>query len=121
MYSSLFTSNMMGNFMNRAMGFAMWSPFPPSPVIADFYMEEFERNALQAAPYKPPYVQRDVVDTFHIWLLGLARLHELVIVLNVTNENKTFTMEFEWKGCLPFLDLLVYRKKVVTLANKVYR
>lgn len=45
------------------------------PVIADFYMEKFERVALDTAPYMPSFYKRYVDDTLLGWTLGIDRLN----------------------------------------------
>jgi hypothetical protein len=45
-----------------------------SPVIADFFMEEFEEKALNQATLKPTCWYRYVDDTFVIWPHGKASL-----------------------------------------------
>jgi hypothetical protein len=43
---------------------------PLSPVIANFYMEDFEKKAREKATHKPAYRYRYVNDTFVIWPHG---------------------------------------------------
>jgi hypothetical protein len=47
---------------------------PLSPVIANFFMEEFEERALNQATLKPTCWYRYVDDTFVIWPHGEASL-----------------------------------------------
>ena len=48
--------------------------FPLSPVIANFYMEDFEMKAIEKATHKPACWYRYVDDTFIIWPHGLEKL-----------------------------------------------
>lgn len=49
-------------------GVAIGSPL--SPVIANFFREEFEHRALEGAPLKSSCFLRYVDDTFFIWIHG---------------------------------------------------
>jgi hypothetical protein len=55
---------------------------PLSPVIADFYMEDFEQRALDLAPHKPFCWFRYVDDTFVIWPQGPDKLKDFLKHLN---------------------------------------
>jgi hypothetical protein len=61
-----------GQYYEQTDGIAMGSPL--SPVIADFFMEEFERRAIKRATHKPGYWYRYVDDTFVIWPHGQDKL-----------------------------------------------
>jgi hypothetical protein len=41
--------------------------YPLSPVIPNFYMEDFEKKAIEKATHKPACWYRYVDDTFVIW------------------------------------------------------
>jgi len=97
-----------------------YSKFPPlSPVIANFFMEDFEKEALELAAHKPVCWYRYVDDTFAIWLHGRERLTQFLDHLNGLHNNIKFTMEIE--GQLPFLDIDIHKKKDGSLGHKVYR
>ena len=53
---------------------------PLSPVIANFYMEHFEKQAL--APFTPTVWFRYVDDTFAIWNHGEEKLEDFLNHLN---------------------------------------
>jgi len=91
---------------------------PLSPVIANFYMEDFERKATEKATHKPACWYRYVDDTFVIWPHGKEKLMDFLKHLNGIN-NIQFTMEIE-RGHLPFLDIDIY-KIDGSLGHKVYR
>jgi len=57
-----------GQFYEQTDGVTMGSPL--SPVIANFYMEDFEMKAIKQAKYKPARWYRYVDDTFVIWPHG---------------------------------------------------
>ena len=57
-----------GQFYEQTDGVAMGSPL--SPVIANFYMEDFETKAIEKATHKPACWYRYVDDTFVIWPRG---------------------------------------------------
>jgi hypothetical protein len=64
--NSFFTFNRQ--FYGQIDRVAMGSPL--SPVIANFYMEDYEKEVLQSVPRKPHCWFCYVVDTFVIWLNG---------------------------------------------------
>ena len=57
--------NFYGQFYEQTDWVAMGSPL--SPVIADFFMENFEKKAIEQAAHKPVCRFRYVDDTFVIW------------------------------------------------------
>jgi len=95
-------------FYEQTNGVAMGSPL--SPVIAIFYMEDFERKAIEKATHKPSCWYRYVDDTFVIWPHGKEKLMDFLKHLNGIHNNIQFTMEMEREGHLPFLDIDIYRK-----------
>jgi hypothetical protein len=105
-----------GQFYEQIKGVVMGSPL--SPVIANFFMEYFEKKALELATHKTICWFRYVDDTFVIWPHGKEILAECLNHLNGLN-NIQFTTEKE--GYLPFLDIDVYRKTDGSLGHKVYR
>nr|XP_060615668.1 uncharacterized protein LOC132765391 [Anolis sagrei ordinatus] len=106
-------------FYEQKDGVAMGSPL--SPVIANFYMEHFEEQALETATKKPTIWFRYVDDTFTIWSHGEEELNRFLDHLNSIHPNIQFTMEKENEGRLPFLDVLVIRKPDQQLGHTVYR
>jgi len=106
-------------FYEQTSGAAMGSPI--SPVIANIFMEHFEKEALQKTPKKPEVWFRYVDDTFVIWRHGRAELRKFLIFLNNQHPNIRFTMDTEENGKLPFLDVLVTKKADSTLGHQVYR
>jgi hypothetical protein len=94
---------------------------PLSPVIANFFMEDFEKKTIEQATHKPVCWYRYVDDTLVIWPHGQDKLLEFLKNLNLLNKKIQFTMETEKDGNLPFLDIDIYRKTDGSLGHKVYR
>ena len=95
---------------------------PISPVIANIFMEHFEKEALTKTPKKPEVWLRYVDDTFVIWRHGRAELRKFLIFLNNQQiPNIHFTIDIEENGKLPFLDILISKKADGTLGHQVYR
>ena len=67
-------------FYEQTDGVAMGSPL--SPVIANFQMEHFKKQALASAPFTPTVWFRYVDDTFTIWNHGEEKLEEFQNHLN---------------------------------------
>jgi hypothetical protein len=108
-----------GSFYDQKDGAAMGSPL--APVVANFYMEHFEEQAMSSATRKPTRWYRYVDDTFVVWPHGKTELHGFLQHLNNIHLNIKFTMEVEQNGCLPFLDVLVGRRPDRSLGHSVYR
>ena len=70
---------------------AMGSPL--SPVIANFYKEHFEKQALALAPFAPTVWFRYLDDTFAIWNHGEEKLEECLNHLNIIHPNKHSTFQ----------------------------
>ena len=98
---------MDGQLYEQTDGVAMGSPL--SPVIANFYMEDFEMKAIEKATHKPDCWYRYVDDTFVIWSHGKEKLMDFLKHLNGIHNNIQFTMEIEREGHLPFLDIDINR------------
>jgi hypothetical protein len=74
-------------------GVAMGSPL--SPVIANFFMEDFEKKATEQVTHKPLCWFRYVDDTFVIWPHGQEKLIKFLNHLNRLHNKTQFTMEIE--------------------------
>jgi hypothetical protein len=94
---------------------------PLSPVIANFFMEDFETKAIDKSTLKPACWYRYVDDTFVVWPHGKEKLTDFLNHLNGIHNNIQFTMEIEYEGHLPFLDINIYRKMDGSLRHKVYQ
>jgi len=109
-----------GQFYEQTDGVAMGSPL--SPVIANFYMDDFEMKAIEKATHKPACWYRYVNDTFIIWPHGQEKLTNFLNHLNGIHNNIQFTMEVEEEeGHLHFLDIDIYRKMDGSLGHKIYQ
>ncbi|XP_046399937.1 uncharacterized protein LOC124166450 [Ischnura elegans] len=104
-------------FYEQTDGVVVGSPL--SPVIANFFMEAFEEEALSSATLKPRCFYRYVDDTFIIWPYGRERLQYFLSHMNSRHPNIQFTMEIENR--IPFLDILIHRRNDGTLGRSVYR
>jgi hypothetical protein len=74
----------------------MDSPF--SPVIANFFMEDFEKKAKEQATYKPVCWFRYVDDIFFIWPHGQEKLTEFLNHPNGLHKKIQITMEKKKKA-----------------------
>jgi hypothetical protein len=108
-----------GQFYKQTDGVAMGSPL--SPVVASFFMEDFEKRAIEQATHKPTCWFRYVDDTFVIWKHGQEKLTEFLNQLNGLHNNIQFMVEKEEDGHLPVLDIDIYRKLNGFLGHRVYR
>jgi hypothetical protein len=108
-----------GQFYGQTDRVAMGSPL--SPVVASFFMEDFEKRALEQAPHKPTCWFRYVDDTFVMWPHGQEKLTEFLNHLIGLHNNIQLTMEKEEDGHLPFLDIDIYRKPDGSVGCRVYR
>jgi hypothetical protein len=92
-----------------------------TPVIANFYMEDFEERALDLAPYKLlcwfPYMD----DAFVIWPHGPGKLKDFLNHLNSIHQCILFIMETESEGHFPYLDIDIYERPDGSLGHRVYR
>ena len=113
--STYFSYN--NEFYQQKQGAAMGSPV--SPVVANLYMEHFERTALESATNPPSMWYRYVDDT-------MTRIQETEIDsftnhLNSIDDSIQFTSEVEQEGKISFLDTLVTRTANNTMETSVYR
>ena len=87
-----------------------------SPVIANLFMEEFEKKTLATATLKPGFWFRYVDDTLSSWAHGLENLHRFLEHINSLHPSSIkFTLEMQKQKedkTIPFLDalLILYRK-----------
>ena len=81
---------------------------PVSPVVANLYMENFERRALTSAPRPPNIWFRYVDDTFTV--LHHDDIGNFTDHINSIDPNIQFTIEPESEGRMPFLDTCIHVK-----------
>ena len=93
---------------------------PMSPVIANIFMEHFEKEKPQKNTQKTksliPLCRRHM-----IWRHSRAELHKFLIFLNNQHPNIHFIIDIGENGKLSFLDVLVPKKADGTLGHQVYR
>ena len=93
---------------------------PLSPIIANIFMEHFEKQTLESAPHAPSLSKRFVDDTFVI--LETAYKEEFFHHINSLDSHIKFTVEnTRDDGSIPFLDTLIKPNHDGSLQTKVYR
>ena len=107
-----------GQFYQQMEGSAMGSPL--SPIIANIFIEHFEKQALESAPHPPSLWLRFVDDTFDI--LETSHKEEFFHHLNSLDSHIKFTVEnTRDDGSIPFLDTLITPNNDGSLQTKVFR
>ena len=88
---------------------------PLSPVVANLFMEEFEKKALATSTVKSDFWFRYVDDTH-----GLENLHRFPEHINGLHPSIKFTLEMQKEDTIiPFLDVLLVIHEDGSLGNKV--
>ena len=85
---------------------------PVSPIVANLYMEHFEREALHSASNPPRYWYRFVDDT---WVIQQS-IHKQGFLEHIDNIDPTIKCTVEGSqgnGGIPFLDALVTPEQTV--------
>jgi hypothetical protein len=80
-----------GQFYEQTDGLAMGSQL--SPVIANFFMKDFEKKATEQPTHKPICWFRYVDHSFDIWPHSQEKLTEFLGHLSGLHNNIQFTME----------------------------
>ena len=107
-----------GQYYQQMEGAAMGSPL--SPIVANIFMEHFEKEALEIAPHPPSLWKRFVDDTFVI--LESQHKDEFFHHINSLDCNIKFTAETtKADGSIPCLDTLITPQRDGSLQTKVYR
>ena len=95
---------------------------PLSPVMANLFVEEFEKKALATSTLKPGFWFRYVDDTLSSWAHGLENLHRFLEHINSLHPSIKFTLEMQKEDkTIPFLDVLLIIQEDGSLGHKVYR
>ena len=95
---------------------------PISSVIANIFIEHFEKEALKKIFKKPEIwflYKRYICDMETRQSHKFLKFHKFLIFLNNQHPNVHFTIEEN--GKFPFLDVLVFKKADGTLGHQVYR
>ena len=106
-----------GNFYKQKHGAAMGSPV--SPIVANIYMESFEKKALSTASNPPSIWLRYVDDTFV--KIRECHIDDFTKHINSIDKNINFTIEREENSQLPFLDTCVHINDDGSTRATVYR
>ena len=106
-----------GKFYTQKFGMAMGNPL--SPVLANIYMEYFEKHLLNSIKDQHIVWLRYVDDILCFWP-RMYSIDNFLVKLNSLAHSIKFTHEVEKDNVLPFLDVSVIRHDG-TLETKVYR
>jgi retron-type reverse transcriptase len=82
-----------GEFYEQTSGVAMGSPL--SPIVANLFMENFEKKDIDSYPLKPLRWKRYVDDTNVLWPHGKEELDKLFKHFNNLSKDIKFIMELE--------------------------
>ena len=104
-------------FYEQVEGVAMGSPL--SPIVANLYMENFEKVAIDSFPLKPKRWKRYVDDTDVVWPHGKEEPYRFLEHLNNQNKNIRFTMEIENNMSLPFLHVLLSKNDDKSIPTQI--
>lgn len=106
-----------GEYYVQKDGVTMGSPV--APIVAEIWMEYFEKLALDSSPIKPKIWKRYVDDTFVV--LKRNEVDRFLNHLNSLHPKMEFTSELEENDSLAFLDVLIIRKQDGTFGHTVHR
>ena len=107
-----------GQFYEQVEDAAMGSPV--SPIVANLYMEHFERKVLSTATISPMLWMRYVDDMFVVQ--QEEHKQNFLKHINKVDPAIKFTMESnQWDGAIPFLNTIVKPEADNTLSLTVYR
>ena len=107
-----------GRFHEQTEGTTMGSLL--SPIIANLYMDAFEKQAINTALHSPKLWRRSVDDTFII--INKAQEDSFFEHINAIDDKIQFTKEASRSdGSMSFLDTIVTINDGGSLSTKVYR
>ena len=110
-----FRGEMYEQTSDVAMGYQL------SPVVANLYIEYFEKKALDSYSLKPREWKQFVDDTNFIWPHWRENLDDFLKHMNNQSNHIKFTMEIQENNFLPFLDVLITKREDGSLSHKVYQ
>lgn len=90
-YASSPRTSFKDRFYEQVEGAAMGSPL--SPIVANIYMEHFEKMALDSSQFQPNLWLWYVDDTFVVWPHREETLNSFLTHLNSIRDSIQFTME----------------------------
>ena len=108
-----------GESFQYTCGVAMGLPL--SPIVANIFMEDLESKALASTRLLPKLWKRYVDDTNVIWSYGQEELDLFFNHHNCQSYAIKFTMEQEFNGFLPFLDILISNNIDSSLSHQVFQ
>ena len=102
-----------GRLYEQQEGAAMGSQI--SPIVANLFMEDFEKKAIESSPHPPCFWRRFVDDTFTIIYVAHRRSF-------LDHDHIQFTSEDSRPdSSMPFLDILIIPNQDGSLSTTVYR
>ena len=106
-------------FYKQVDGVAMGSPL--SPALANIFMCSFESKFLRDCPndFKPIFYRRYIDDIF-VLFRSSDHADKFREYFSSKHPNLKFSLEKEEGGCLPFVDINVFRENDI-FATNVYR
>ena len=108
-----------GNIYEQIEGITMGSPL--SPIVANIYMDFFEKEALQSFPLQLKWWIRFIDNTNIDWSHGRENLNKLLDHLNSRSDHIKLTMEVEEENIISFIDVLIRKNVDGSLGHQVYR
>ena len=108
-----------GVFYDQVNGVSMGSPL--GPVLANIFMNNLERKAMDTFTGTKPKVYRRYVDDTFLIFSSRSDMLSFFEHMNSQHENITFTKEEENNDTLPFLDILITRQTDLSLVTSLYR
>ena len=107
-----------GRLYEQQEGAAMGSSI--SSIVANLFMEDFEKKATDSSPHLPCFWRRFVDDTFTI--IYAAHKESFLEHLNSIDDHIQFTSEDSRPdSSMPFLDILIIPNQDGSLSTTVYR
>lgn len=94
---------------------------PLSPIVANHFMEKFEKKSLETYFLKPNYLISFIDDMSVNWQHGDIDPNNFLNHLKNIFDDIKFIMENGDKNFISFLDILLLRKRDGSLRNKVLK
>ena len=104
-----------GVMYKKTSGVEMGSPL--SPVVANLYMEYFEKKALESYPLNTREWKRFLDDNNFIWPHGRENLDDFHKHINSQSNHIKFTMEIQENNFLPLLNVLIMKREDGSLSH----